>query len=124
MQTYEIDLETQQFNPNCYRAGIKAYCLAYNNITTLPHTSTSWGHIKKCDVPTIHECTIKQPSTETYELTNNTWNNIHWNTNDGSTNDEILKMDNDLQPHVEQSCLFSGVAGTGESNRLQEAQRI
>ena len=42
MQMYEIDLETQQLNPNCYRAGIKADCLAYNSITTLHHTSTSW----------------------------------------------------------------------------------
>ena len=47
MQMYEIDLEIQQLNPNCGRACIKADCLAYNNITTLPHTSTSWGHIKK-----------------------------------------------------------------------------
>ena len=47
MQMYEIDLETQQLNPKCERAGIKADCLAYNNITTSPHTSTSWGHIKK-----------------------------------------------------------------------------
>ena len=55
MQMYEIDLKTQHLNPNCERAGIKADCLAYNNITTLHHTSTPWGHIKKCDVPTIHE---------------------------------------------------------------------
>ena len=46
MQMYEIDLETQQLNPNCFRSGIKADRLAYNNITTLPHTGTSWGHIK------------------------------------------------------------------------------
>ena len=61
------------------------------------HTSTSWGHVKKSDVPTIHECTINQPSrmrTDTYELTNTIWNNLHWNTNDGYTNDEILKMGN------------------------------
>ena len=47
MQMYEIDLETQQVNPNCERAGIRADCLAYNSITTLPHTNTSWGHIKR-----------------------------------------------------------------------------
>ena len=85
------------------------------------------GSYQKCDVPTIHECTINQPSrmkTETYELTNNTWNNIHWNTNDGYTNDETLQMDNNLQSYVEQSCLFLGMAGTGKSNILQEAQRI
>ena len=118
MQMYEIDLEIQQLNPKCYRAGIEAYCLAYNSTTTLPHTSTSWGQMKKCDVPTIHECTRNQPSrmrTETYELTNDTWNNLHWNTNDGYTDDENLKMYNNLQSYVEQSCLFSGMAGTGKS---------
>ena len=47
MQMYEIDSDIQQLNPNCERAGINAYCLAYNNTTTLHHTSTSWGHIKK-----------------------------------------------------------------------------
>ena len=116
VQMYEIDLDIQQVNPSCKRAGIKAFCLAYNNITTLSHTSTSWGHIKKCDVPTIHECTVNQPSrmrTETYELTNNTWNNVHWNINGGYTNGENLKMDNNLQSYVEQSRLFLGIAGTG-----------
>ena len=116
MHMYEIDLDIQQLNPNCERAGINTYYLTYNNITTLPHTSTSWGHIKKRDVPTIHECTIDQPSrmrTETYELTNNTWNNVHWNINGGYTNGENLKMDNNLQSYVEQSRLFLGIAGTG-----------
>ena len=96
-------------------------------MTTLPHTSTARGHIKKCDVPRIHECTIHQPSrmrTDTYELNNNTWNNIDWNINDGYTNDENLKMDNNLQTYVESSCLFLGMAGTGNSNILQEAQQI
>ena len=77
---------------------------------------------KKPDAPTIDECTINQPSrmrTETYELTNNTWNNLHWNTNDGYTNDENLQMDNNLQSYVEQSCFFSGMAGTGKSRILQ-----
>ena len=46
MHMYEIDLDIQQLNPNCERAGINTYYLTYNNITTLPHTSTSWGHIK------------------------------------------------------------------------------
>jgi hypothetical protein len=27
--------------------------------------------------------------TDTYELTNNTWNTIEWNTDNGYTNDEI-----------------------------------
>ena len=104
MQMYEIDLEIKRLNPYYERAGVKADCLVYNNITTQPHTSTAWGHIKKCDVPTIHECTIHQPSrmrTDTYELTNNTWNNIEWNANDGYTNDANLKMDDKLQSYVE-----------------------
>ena len=62
--------------------------------------------------------------TETYELANNTWNDIHWDTNEVYTNDEHLKMDNDLQSYVEQSCLFLGMAGAGKSNILQVAQRI
>ena len=33
-------------------------------------------------------------------------------------------MDNNLQSYVEQSCLFLGMAGTGKSEILQEAQRI
>ena len=85
------------------------------------------GRYQKCNVPVIHECTINQPSrmrTDTYELTNNTWNIIKWNTDDGYTNDENLKMDNNLPSYVEQSCLFLGMAGTGKSKILQEAQRI
>ena len=35
-----------------------------------------------------------------------------------------LKMENNLQPYVEQPCLFLGMAGTGKPNILQEAQRI
>ena len=33
-------------------------------------------------------------------------------------------MDNTLQTYVETSCLFLGMAGTGKSKILQEAQRI
>ena len=127
MQMYEIDLAIKELNPECERAGIKTDCLAYNNVTTLPNTSEEWGDIKQCNVPVIHECTINQPSrmrTDTYELTNNTWNIIKWNTDDGYTNDENLKMDNNLPSYVEQSCLFLGMAGTGKSKILQEAQRI
>ena len=116
MQMYETDLEIKILNPYCERAGVKAYCLVYNNITTQPHTSTAWGHTKKCDVPTIHECTVNQPSrirTDTYELINNTWNNIEWNANDGYTNDGNSKMYNKLLSYVESSCLFLGMAGTG-----------
>ena len=46
MQMYEIDLEIKQLNPDCERAGIKPYCLAYNNVTTLPNKSEEWGDIK------------------------------------------------------------------------------
>ena len=62
--------------------------------------------------------------TDTYELTNNTWNTIEWNTYNGYTNDGNLKMDNNLQSYTEQSCLFLGMAGTGKSKILQETQRI
>ena len=46
MQMYEIDLAVKELNPECERAGIKADCLAYNNITTLPNTSEKWGDVK------------------------------------------------------------------------------
>ena len=39
MQMYEIYLEIKRLNPYCERAGVKADCLVYNNITTQPHTS-------------------------------------------------------------------------------------
>ena len=56
MQRYDTDLYIKILSPDCELAGVKADCLAYTNITTLPHTSTAWGHIKKRDVPIIHEC--------------------------------------------------------------------
>ena len=62
--------------------------------------------------------------TDTYELTNITWNTIEWNSDNGYTNDEFLKKDNNLQSDVEQSCLFLGMARTGKSKILQEPQRI
>ena len=127
MQMYEIHLTITELNPNCEFVGVKTDCLAYNNITVEPSTSTRWGDIKKCDVPVIHECTVNQPSrtrTDTYELTNNTWNNITWDADNGYTNQENLKMDNNLQSYVAQSCLFLGMAGTGKSKILQEAQTI
>ena len=68
---------------------------------------------------------LNQPSrmrTDTYELINNAWNHTDWNTNDGYTNVENL-MDNNLQTYVESSSLFLGMAGTGKSKILQEAQR-
>ena len=118
MQMYEIYLDINIVNPNCERVSIKPHCLVFNNITTQPHTSTAWGHIKKSYVPTIHECTVNQPSimiTDTYKLTNNAWTTIEWNANDGYTNDEHLQIDNKLQSCVESSCLFLGMAGTGKS---------
>ena len=62
--------------------------------------------------------------TDTHELTNNTWDTFEWNSDNGYTNDEHFKMDNNLQSYTEQSCLFLGMAGTGNSKILQEAQRI
>ena len=37
---------------------------------------------------------------------------------------EAFGMDNKLHSYVEQSCLFLGMAGSGKSNILQEAQTI
>ena len=96
------------------------------NITNQPSTCTKWGGIKICDVPTIHECTINTDNrvrTDTYELTNNTWNNIQWDADNGYLNEEGFKLDQKLQTYIEQSCLFLGMAGTGKSNILLEMQR-
>ena len=52
------------------------------------------------------------------------WNNIQWDADNGYINEEGFKMDQKLQTYIEQSCLFLGMAGTGKSKILQEAQRI
>ena len=56
-------------------------------------------------------------------MTNNTWNNIQWDADNGYLNEEGFKLDQKLQTYIEQSCLFLGMAGTGKSNILLEMQR-
>ena len=61
------------------------------------------GGIRKRDVPTIHECTVNKHSrvrTDTYELTNNTWNGIQWDVDNGYINEEGLNMDRKLQTYI------------------------
>ena len=97
----------------------------YNNITTEPPLSNDWGNIKKCDVPIIKECTVNQEPkirTDKYELTNNTWNKIEWNAN--TKNEKGFMMDNKLNSYMDNSVLFLGMAGTGKSEILKEAQHI
>ena len=106
--------------------GVKTDCLVYNNITNQPSTCTKWGGIKTCDVPIIHECTVNKDNrvrTDTYELTNDTWNNIQRDADNGYIIEEGFKMDQKLQTYIEQSCLFLGMAGTGKSKILQDMQR-
>ena len=127
MEMYELDLQIKELNPECELVGIKTDCLEYNNRTNEPTTTTEWGGIKKCDVPLIKLCTINQESklrTDRYELTNNQWNNITWDIQNGYKNEEGLIMDIDLKSYVGKSCLFIGMAGSGKSKILQEAQRI
>jgi len=85
------------------------------------------GRYKKCDVPSIKECTInREPKlrTDSYELTNNTWCIISWNPDVGYKNEKGFMMDADLKSYVDNSCLFLGMAGAGKSEILQESQRI
>ena len=61
--------------------------------------------------------------TDAYDLTNKTWNNIQWDADNGYFSEAGFKMDQTLQPYIEQSCLFVGMAGTGTSKTLLEMQR-
>ena len=73
---YELHSNMHKSNPDCESIGVKTCCLVYDSITNQPFTCTKWGGIKTCDVPTMHECTIDQPSrikTDVYELNTNTW---------------------------------------------------
>ena len=70
---------------------------------------------------------LNQPgriTTDFYELKNNTWNTKMWDADNGYTNGENFKMNSKLHSYVEQSCLFLGMAGSGKSTILQEAQII
>ena len=53
-----------------------------NNAKVPFETSDKWGEVKKCEVPKIHECLInnERDNNNKYELTNNEWVNIKYNT--------------------------------------------
>ena len=122
MEVYELHRKIKECNPECELVGVKTDCLIHSQ----PSTCTKWGGVKKCDVPIVHECTLTKDSrvrTDTYELTNNTWNSIQWDADNGCVNEEGFKMDQKLQTHIQQSCLCLGMAGTGKSKILQEMQR-
>ena len=124
---YELYLQVKDLNPDCELVKIITDCLRFNNITHDPPTSNGWGDIKKCDVPLIKECTVNQQQklrTEMYEPTNTTWNSITWSPETGYTNHKGIMIDGDLESYVEQGYLTIGMAGTGKSEILQEAQRI
>jgi hypothetical protein len=96
MEMYELDLQIKKLNPDCEFVGIKTDCAVYNNITTEPAISNVWGGIKKCDVPLIKECTIigqREPRTDTYVLSNITYNKITWSPEDGYKNDKGIMID-------------------------------
>lgn len=125
MEMYELYLEVKDFNPDCELVGIKTDCLVFNNITHDPPTSDRWGDIKKCDVPSIKECTVNQEKklrTDLYEPNNTTWNSITWSPETGYKNHKGIMIDSGLESYVEQGYLTIGMAGTGKSEILQEAQ--
>ena len=127
MEMYELYLEVKDFNPDCELVGIKTDCLVFNNITHDPPTSNRWGDIKKCDVPLIKECTVNQEKklrTDLYEPNNTTWNSITWSPENGYKNHKGIMIDNGLKSYVEQGYLTIGMAGTGKSEILQEAQLL
>ena len=85
------------------------------------------GWHKKCDVPLIKECTIsgqREPRTDTYVLNNITYNKITWSPEDGYKNDKGIMIDKKIMSYVEQGYLTIGMAGTGKSCILTEAQHI
>ena len=127
MEMYELYLQVKELNPKCEFVGIKTDCLVFNNITKEPPTSNAWGGIKKCDVPLIKECTVgqeREPRTDTYVLNNITYNKITWSPEDGYKNDKGIMIDKNLMSYVEQGYLTIGMAGTGKSCILTEAQHI
>ncbi len=78
-------------------------------------------------MPLIKTCTVNQPPklrTDKFELTNNTWNTIKWNPDAGYKNEKGIMIDSNLESYINQGCLTIGMAGTGKSEILQEAQGI
>ena len=127
MEMYELELQVKELNPNCELVGIKTACLVFNNVTIDPPTSNRWGGIKKCDVPLIKQCTViqeKKLRTDMYEPTNTIWTSITWSPETGYKNHKGIMIDGGLKSYVEQGYLTIGMAGTGKSDILQEAQLI
>ena len=101
--------------------------MVFNKITHDPPTSNRWGDIKKCDVTLITECTVNQEKnirTDLYEPTNTAWNSITWSPETGYKNHKGIMIDSCLESYVEQGYLTIGMAGTGKSEILREAQVI
>ena len=59
-----------------------------------------------------------------YEPTCTTWNSITWSPETGYKNQKGIMIDSGLESYVEQGYLMIGMAGTGKSEILQEAQRV
>ena len=85
------------------------------------------GRYQKTDVPLSKDCTVNQEEkrrTDLYEPTNATWNSTTWSPETGCKNQKGQMIDSCLDPYVEQGYLTIGMAGTGKSEILQEAQLI
>jgi hypothetical protein len=87
-----------------------------------------WGdRSQKCDVPLITECAVVSESkirTEVYEPSNATWNSITWSPKTDYNNHKGVMIGSGLESYVEQGYRRIGVAGTGKSEILQEAECI
>ena len=59
-----------------------------------------------------------------YEPTDTTWDSITWSPEAGYTNQKGIMIESGLDSYVEQGYLTIGMAGTGKSEILQEAQRV
>ena len=59
-----------------------------------------------------------------YEPTHINWNSITWSPENGYKNHKGIMIDSGLESYVKQGYLTIGMAGTGKSEILQEAQVI
>ena len=78
-------------------------------------------------MPLIKECAINQEKklrTDVYEPTYINWNSITWSPENGYKNHKGIMIDSGLESYVKQGYLTIGMAGTGKSEILQEAQVI
>jgi hypothetical protein len=129
MEMYELYMEVKELNPKCVLVGIKTDCLVFNRVKIDPPLSKEWGGVKKCNVPLIKECTIdntKEICTDPYVIQGNEWNNFTWCEGETYTNDEGMTMDAKIASgrYINDGFLMLGMAGSGKSEILKEAQRI